>query len=271
MNTPFDDDNPYAPPPLGETDVTRVGSKGGLFAEFRRPERFRLKAYLLFMTAAMLGGILIGLGIGGLFVTVFFWIVVLIPPFLEGAHPEFQEGMKAGVHIYITLAEMVLLPLTALMLWYLPRTLHYNGLARWIAEPCLDRMPRGKPAFLVQMTFTPRHVKGWRCLDDADDIGYLFFDGGTLRFEGDCCSLALPFTVVERGSIASNFNMATLLSYLVVPLQKSDFHEWTQLTFGLRQGNSYLEYYRESNELLALLRYWAVSGKEPEFYETEFS
>jgi hypothetical protein len=55
------------------------------------------------------------------------------------------------------------------------------------------------PKFLVQLTFTPRLRSGPRALlEDADDIGWLVFENGSMQFYGDSVRLSVPFESVQQ-------------------------------------------------------------------------
>ena len=55
------------------------------------------------------------------------------------------------------------------------------------------------PAFIVQLSATPR-IRSGLCaiLDDADDIGYLSFNGSGLLFEGDSVTLSVPYACIKE-------------------------------------------------------------------------
>lgn len=60
------------------------------------------------------------------------------------------------------------------------------------------------PKFLVQLTFAPRLRSGPRALlEDADDIGWLIFENGSLEFYGDSVRLSVPFESVQQARSGS--------------------------------------------------------------------
>jgi hypothetical protein len=61
--------------------------------------------------------------------------------------------------------------------------------------------PSGKPEdrFIVQLTLSPRARSGiGSVLEDADDIGYLSFDGSGFLFEGDSVKLSVPYECIRE-------------------------------------------------------------------------
>jgi hypothetical protein len=53
--------------------------------------------------------------------------------------------------------------------------------------------------FTVQVALSPRIKFGIRAfMEDADDVGYLFFTSTSIIFEGDSIKLSLPFNQIER-------------------------------------------------------------------------
>lgn len=60
------------------------------------------------------------------------------------------------------------------------------------------------PKFLVQVTFAPRLCSGPRALlEDADDIGWLVFEDGSMQFYGDSVRLSVPFESVQEARSGS--------------------------------------------------------------------
>jgi hypothetical protein len=76
-----------------------------------------------------------------------------------------------------------------------------------LGNPYVSRLVRamdpaaGKPdgGFIVQLTLSPR-VRSGLCsvLEDADDIGYLSFDGSGFVFQGDSVKLSVPYDCITE-------------------------------------------------------------------------
>ena len=55
------------------------------------------------------------------------------------------------------------------------------------------------PVFVVQLSATPRIRSGFcAILEDADDIGYLSFNGSGLLFQGDSVTLSVPYSCIKE-------------------------------------------------------------------------
>ena len=101
--------------------------------------------------------------------------------------------MKLGV-------STVLLPMMAVVLtaWFLPLGQGNPYLARLVNSWGAEAAP-GKPAFIVQLTLSPRLRSGFRALvEDADDVGLLSFTDSGLMFQGDSISLLLPLAQIRQ-------------------------------------------------------------------------
>jgi hypothetical protein len=76
-----------------------------------------------------------------------------------------------------------------------------------LGNPYVSRLVRSlSPAagetgenFVVQLSLSPR-IRSGLCavLDDADDIGYLSFDGSGFRFQGDSVKLLVPYDCIKE-------------------------------------------------------------------------
>jgi hypothetical protein len=72
---------------------------------------------------------------------------------------------------------------------------HITRLVRSLA-PAATKDGEG---FIVQLTLCPRLRSGLRAiLEDADDIGYLSFNGTELRFQGDSVKLSIPLDRITQ-------------------------------------------------------------------------
>lgn len=230
----FDDGNPYAPPPLTEeTMPTSIGSESGFHVRIDEPRRFTTWGFASFTLVSAFGGVLVGalfVGALGLLVIAPLWGLFVSP-----------------------------IILTSIFLFVF-RLLYLDDLAAWIAKPCLEEIPSASEPFLVQLTLHPRLCQGLRRLDDADDIGYLYIDGETLRFEGDRCRLSLPRRCIARPGIAMQFKFPTLRYYVSVALRDDALHDVKAVEFGSRKPTTMLGHYRESKRITAMLRQWEEGG-----------
>lgn len=93
--------------------------------------------------------------------------------------------------------------------WFLPLGQGNAFLARLVSSWGAEAAP-GRPAFIVQLTLSPRLRSGLRALvEDADDVGLLSFTDSNLMFQGDSISLILPLAQIRQLS-AQNIGMRGL-------------------------------------------------------------
>jgi len=96
----------------------------------------------------------------------------------------------------------------------------------------------GSPKYLVQLTFAPRLRSGPRALlEDADDLGWLVFDEGSMEFYGDSIRLSVPFESIEQARPAS-IGLRGLFLYPAVKVRVSGGD--SEMRFSVAERSSWL-------------------------------
>ena len=93
---------------------------------------------------------------------------------------------------------------------------------------------KGGEGFIVQLTLSPRFRSGLRAiLEDADDIGYLTFEGNGLRFAGDSVKAFVPYERIEavraeNSGLRGGFVYGRRIRVVVAGLPQAEWLEFTE-------------------------------------------
>lgn len=113
-----------------------------------------------------------------------------------------------------------------------------NRHVKRIAPAWPDSLPPESEAFLVQVTLTPRLKTGLRSLlDDADDIGWLYFVGPVLHFLGDSVELKLPLSSI-RSTCSETAGARWLYLHSRVSIELSGVGQYEKAAFAERSSST---------------------------------
>ena len=93
---------------------------------------------------------------------------------------------------------------------------------------------KGGEGFIVQLTLSPRFRSGLRAiLEDADDIGYLTFEGNGLRFAGDSVKAFVPYERIEavraeNSGLRGGFVYGRRIRVVVAGLPETEWPKFTE-------------------------------------------
>ena len=228
MNTLYDDDNPYAPPP--DEDVPRpweAAPLNGFVLDVRPPRLFSWSALWIWLPRVLMR----------------MFLVICLPLFIPAALfvlgivlARFFIFVNPALDIIVLALFCVIVPIYCYLAWKLTPYWYVMGDDQvWqIAESLqLDETEPSICRFRGEMAMTPRIRPS---IDTADDLGVIRLFSTGLRFDGDCTTLFIPYTLID-----SAIQLQAILPILRVNFRDKAAEKYHSVAFGIRDAKTYRE------------------------------
>lgn len=260
-NRILDDLNPYASPRNIDPDVFDEEADG-LKITVRKPEFYtkRDQRVIGFMSSL--------LGIGSVAVILVIWFLL-------------RWLTSAIYHIPVSsIVPAVILVLLMPALHLFNRfflTLFSKSFYAPIVSQYRERCPKTARPFIVMVRYRPyffheftspvdEKALGERLMTDSYDLGFLFFEGENLRFEGDGTSFTLPQRAILEKRPINEYYSYTGENFVKVRLRKARKHPFHTIEFRLRGGTSFSTFSKINTDMSDQIVLWSKNASLTDEY-----